>query len=373
MKKRQIIIIGASLLILSIGVVGMNILGTPAEKKAKSKRANVTTVFTTAVKNDSIPVMVTSTGMLEAAKRLELYSEVQGLMIADNGRFKAGNTFKSGELLIGIRSNDQQAQLYAQRSVFESTITSIMPDLKSDFPNHSQVWEGYLNDYSSDESVKELPEVTNDKLKSFLVGRGIYSSYHSLKNLEIINKKYFITAPYDGVLTTTNVDPGTVIRPGQALGVFIQPNVYELETSTDALTASQLAVGQLVELRMEGMSDKKWVGTINRIVKAIDRNSQMNTFFVKVEGNDLKEGMFLQAKVQAKRIPNSFQLSRSALVDNNKVYVVKEGKLVLRNIENQFYNQDQAVITGLNNGEVVLTKVPPTAFEGMNVTIYQEQ
>lgn len=371
MKKRQVVIISTSILILVIGKLISNVLAEPAEKKSKAKTTSIATVFTDTVKNDSIPVYVTSTGALEALKRLELYSEVQGVMMADNGKFKAGNAFKKGELLVGIRSNEQEAQLYAQRSNFEGTITSIMPDLKSDFPNYFELWNSYLKSFTVQKSVAELPKVSDDKLNSFLVGRGIYSSYHSLKNLEIINSKYNITAPYDGVLTAANADPGTVIRPGQSLGVFIQPYLYELETSTDALTAELLTVGQEVELTMDGLSDKRWIGKIDRIVKAIDKSSQMNTFFVKVEGKDLKEGMFLQAKVQAKRISNAFQLSRSALVDNNQVFIVKEGKLALRNIENRFYNQDQAVISGLNDGDMVLTKVPPAAFEGMEVKVYE--
>lgn len=373
MKKRQLVIIGSSILIVVIGKLGMNLLAQPAEKKPKSKVANIATVFTETVKNDSVSIYVTSTGVLEATKRLELYSEVQGVMEADNGRFKAGNTFKKGELLIGIRSNDQKAQLYAQRSIFESTITSIMPDLKADFSDHFQQWDIYLKGLSNQKPIAELPVVTDEKLKSFLVGRGIYSSFHSLKNLEIVNGKYYITAPYDGVLTETNVDPGTVVRPGQSLGVFIQPFEYELETSTDALTAERLSVGQRVELSMDGLADKKWIGSINRIVKAIDQNSQMNTFFVKVEGKDLKEGMFLQARVRAKEIPNSFQLSRSALVNQDKVYVVTDSTLKLKEINNLFYDQDKVIISGLKDGEEVLTKVPPAAFEGMKVSIYQEK
>jgi len=371
MKKRQIIIIGASILILVLGKIGMDVLATPAEKKQKNKSANTTTVFTTTVKNDSIPVYVTTTGVLEALKRLELYSEVQGVMVSDNGRFKAGNEFKKGELLIAIRSNDQDAQLYAQRSTFESTLTSIMPDLKADFPDQFPKWNEYLKAYSNQNSVADLPKVTDEKLRSFVVGRGIYSSFHSLKNMEIINSKYYIKAPYDGVLTIANVDPGTVIRQGQALGVFIQPDIYELETSTDALTAERLAVGQEVELSMEGLVDKSWKGKISRIVKAIDKSSQMNTFFVQVSGDDLKEGMFLQATIKANDFSNAFQVSRSALVENNKVFVVKDGKLVLKEINNRFYNQNQAVISGLKDGELVLSKVPPAAFEGMDVVVYE--
>jgi multidrug efflux pump subunit AcrA (membrane-fusion protein) len=372
MKKRQVIIIGIAAAILIIARLGMNALATPEEKAPKKVKHRLTTVFTEKVQNDSVPVYVNSTGVLEAVKRMELYSEVQGIMEADNGRFKAGNFFQRGELLLAIQSNDQRAQLYSQRSDFESLLTSVMPDLKADYPEEFPAWSAYLDAFSTESMVKKLPEVQSEKLKSFLVGRGVYSNYHSLNNTEIVNQKYTIRAPYDGVLIAANVDPGTVIRPGQALGVFIQPQHYELETSVDAATAERLQVGQKVSLSMQGLAEKKWEGNIVRIVKAIDRGSQMSTFFVAVEAEDLKEGMFLEAKVKAREVPNAIELSRSALLGDDKVFVVEEGKLVLRNVQTKHKGQHTVIITGLNNGDEVLTKIPPSAFEGMKVSIYQE-
>lgn len=372
MKKRQIIIIIVAIAILVVGKLLSNVIATPKEKVSKKPSKNITTVFTEAVQNDSVAIFVQSTGVLEATKRLEIYAEVQGQMMPDNGRFKAGNSFKKGELLVSIRSNDQQAQLFSQRSSFESALTAVMADLKIDYPEEFPKWEAYLQSYSSDKAVPKLPETKSEKLNAFLVGRGIYSNYHSLKNTEIINGKYNIRAPYDGVLISANADPGTVIRQGQALGVFIQPLKYEMETSIDAVSAERLEIGQKVNLTMEGLADKKWEGTITRLVKAVDQSSQMSTFFVTVNGKDLKEGMYLQAEVEATKIPNSFEISRSALIEGNKVYVVQADTLSLKNIHVEYFNQNTAIVTGLKNRDQVLVKVPPSAFEGMQVAIYKE-
>ena len=283
MKKRQIIIIVVAIAILAIGVLVKNIISKPKSRPVSQIKENVTTVFTTVVKNDSIPVYVESTGTLEAIKRIELFSEVQGVMEGNNGKFKAGNSFQKGEVLIRIRSNDQQAQLYAQRSSFQTALMAIMPDLKADYADEFDLWNNYMKAFSIEKSVQILPKVKSDKLESFLIGRAVFSGYHALKNMEIINGKYNLTAPYNGVLIAANVDPGTVIRPGQELGTFIQPLNYELETSTDAVTAERLNLGQLVKLSLQGMPNKQWNGTISRLVKAIDRSSQMSTFLFPFE------------------------------------------------------------------------------------------
>ncbi len=372
MKKRQIIIILIAIAIVVIARLISSFLATPKEKKAAQPKSNVSTVFTAKVQNDSIPIYVSSTGVLKAVRRLELYSEVQGVMEDDQGRFKAGNAFQKGEPLISIRSQDQRAQLYAQRSAFQSALTSIMPDLKIDYPNEFHTWDAYLKEYDTEQAVRQLPEVKNEKLKTFLIGRNIYNSYHTVRNLEIINEKYKIKAPYNGVLISSEVDPGTVIRNGQLLGVFIQPELYEMEASIDAKTANYLSLGQKVELLQEGTSNT-YTGKIARLVKAIDENSQLSTFFVEVKDAQLKEGMFLKAKVKAQRIPNSFEIKRSALIDNQEVYVVQADTLAIQPIELKHLSQNTAIVSGLKNGEEVLTKVPPSAFPGMKVAIYKQQ
>lgn len=178
--------------------------------------------------------------------------------------------------------------------------------------------------FSVEKSVQTLPKVKSDKLESFLIGIAVFSGYHASKNMEMINGKYNLTAPYNGVLIAANVDPGTVIRPGQELGTFIQPLNYELKTSSDAVTAERLNLGQSVKLSLLGIPNKQWNGTISRLVKAIDRSSHMSTFFVSVRGTDLKEGVFLKAKVKANEVSNAFEISRASLIDNQQVYVVED-------------------------------------------------
>ncbi|MFT7113505.1 MAG: membrane fusion protein (multidrug efflux system) [Candidatus Azotimanducaceae bacterium] len=372
MKKRQIIIIAIGLAILIGGKFTMDFLGSPKEPKVLKPSNSITTVFAATVKNEEIPVFVTSSGVLQALNRVELFSEVQGVMETDNGKFKPGNSFKKGDVLISIRSKDQEAQLFSQRASFESAITAIMPDLKADFPEAFTAWDNYLNDFSNAVSIADLPEVKTQILKSFLVGRGIYTSFHQLKNSEIINAKYALKAPFDGVLIAANTTPGSLIRPGQALGTFIQPKNFELESAIDALTAERLKVGQKVSLSLQGLPEKTWNGKISRLVKAIDPTSQMSTFYVSVSGSDLKEGMYLQAMVKAQKIQSAFELPRGALLADMQVYVVEKEALVLKTVKPQHYTSETVIITGLSDNTLVLTKVAPSAFEGMKVTIYQE-
>ncbi len=373
MKKRQIIIILVGLAILAIGKLSMDYLADKKESQNTSPENKPVTVFTSQVQLSEIPIYIYSSGVLQAVNRIDLFSEVQGIMEADIGRFKAGNSFRKGETLLQIRSKDQEAQFMAQRAGFQSALTAIMPDIKADFPDAFATWNAYLSKFDASKSVPELPEANTPGLKSFLVGRGILNNYHLLKNIEVINSKYTLKAPFDGVLTASNVTPGSLIRPGQALGTFIQPTHFELETAVDALNAEKLSIGQKVELSLEGLPNKAWKGTIARIVKSIDKNSQLSSFYVSVKGADLKEGMFLKAKVTAREIKNGFEISRAAIVNKDEVYLVVDNQLKRKQVKIEHYHTNTVILSGLEQDDLVLTTVPLSAFDGMEVTVYQEK
>ena len=372
MKARQIIIVAVALIILIGGKLISDKLAEPKEKPPRKPADNVATVFTEKVKNSVIPIVIESTGLLEAVNRMELYSEVQGVMLADNGRFKAGNTFSQGQTLINIRADDQRAGVIAQRSSFQRSLSAVLPDIRLDFANEFPAWQSYLQNLNVESSVQELPEVKSEKLKLFLTGRNIYSEYYSVKNAEIMLLKFRIGAPYSGELVEANADPGTVIRPGQKLGVFIKAGVYELEASVSAANAAALKKGQEVELRLEGVEDKKWTGNISRVNRAIDPQSQMSAFFVRVLSDELKDGMFLKASAKGKSIANAFELPRSVLLNNNYVYVVDNNLLVEHKVEPVHFGDRTVIVKGLENGMQVLNKIPPAAFAGMSVTIFKD-
>ncbi|NNK80921.1 MAG: hypothetical protein HKO93_05455, partial [Flavobacteriales bacterium] len=73
MKKRQVYIIAGAVGIFLIARLISDLLGTPPERRAAPPKSNITTVFSQEVKTGKIPVLVESTGLIEAVERVELY------------------------------------------------------------------------------------------------------------------------------------------------------------------------------------------------------------------------------------------------------------------------------------------------------------
>lgn len=331
----------------------------------------VKTVFVESVKNSEIPIVITASGNLTAKQKIEIYSEVQGVLQPAVKDFKPGTYYSKGETLLNINSDEFYANLQSQKSIFFNSLTAIMPDIRLDYPDQFQKWQNYLNSFEINSTTPKLPEFYTDKEKYFISGRGIPTLYYNVKNLEVKLVKYRLKAPYSGVLTQALVTPGTLVRVGQKLGEFIDPSMYELEVSVNAEFANLLAKGKSVTLyNLE--RTKQYTGQVVRINGNVDVTSQTIKVYIHTSNPNLKEGMYLEADLNAKNEQDAIEVSRKLLVDNSKLFVVRDTILDLVEIKPVYFSSETAIIKGLENGTLILSRPTPGAYDGMLVKIYEE-
>jgi len=368
--RKIITIVIAILLLVGSFFLAKNLINNKNKPKPQVNKI-VKTVFTETVTNKTIPILITANGNLVAENKIELFSEVQGVLIQNSKDFKSGTTYKKGETIIKINSDEFYTNLQAQKSILFNALTAVIPDIQLDFPNEYVKWQTYLKHFDIDKPIKNLPEINSDKEKFFISGRGIFSAYYNVKNLEVKLSKYTLSAPFDGILTETLVNQGTLIRPGQKLGEFIDPSVFEIGVSVKSEFRDLLQVGKQVDLyNLE--KTKTWKGRVIRINGKVDTSTQTVQAIIQVKGTDLKEGQYLEAMLTAKSEENAFEVSRNLLVEMDKLYVVKDSVLDLVSIQPIFENQKTIVVKGLENGTQVLTKPVPGAHRGMLVKLYNE-
>ncbi|MFY0625573.1 MAG: HlyD family efflux transporter periplasmic adaptor subunit [Reichenbachiella sp.] len=369
---RQISIVVGILLIIGAVFGAKTIIDSKPQRKAKAEKV-INTAFVETVKNGNVPINIIENGRLIAKNKMDLYSEVQGVMQVTRKDFKPGSRFKKGEVLVKVKNNDYYANLQAQKSILQNLITSILPDLRLDYPEAYKKWDAYLQNFDMNKPITSLPSTTSDKEKFFITGKNIYTTYYNTKNLELIYEKYNIRAPFSGVLTEASVNPGTVIRPGQRLGEFIDPSVYEMHVSVSQSMITSISIGKKVVVRQPDNPDQVWMGEIIRINGKVDPSSQTVQVFIEIRGNDLKEGMYLEATIPGKEKPNAYEVNRRLLVDEEYLYTVSDSTLQLAPISILHRTQKTVVVSGLTNGTQLLSRAVPGSYEGMKVSIYSEK
>ena len=66
----------------------------------------VKTVFVDKVLNKEIPIVITTSGNLNAKNKIELFAEVQGVLNPSSKEFKAGTYYAKGESILHINSEE---------------------------------------------------------------------------------------------------------------------------------------------------------------------------------------------------------------------------------------------------------------------------
>ncbi len=365
---RQSITIGLGIL---IAVAGFYLTGKLIDSKKSPKQVTakiVKTVFTEEVLNTNISIQIQAGGNIQAKERIEIYSEVQGVMIKGTRDFRTGNSFQKGDIFLRVDPSEFKASLLSQKSNFFTLLTGIMADLQLDYPEEYPVWKQYLQNIDLQKDLPELPKTQKDKLKYFLSARNIITSFHQVKNLEVRLSKYVLRAPFSGILTDSNLNPGTLIRGGQKLGEFIRPGRYEIELSVPASFSSYLKVGEQVQL-VDKTSNKMFTGSLERINAKVEQSSQMLKVFVLLENQTLKEGIYLEASIQGKTETEVYEVPRSLLIDNKSLFIVQNNLLKLIEIDPVYFNESSVIIRGLENGQNILSRALPGAYNGMEVKL----
>ncbi len=331
----------------------------------------IKTVYTQSVINGEVPIMVNANGNLIASRKMELYSEVQGIMLETNKPFKPGQSFKKGDVLLRLDSREFYTSLLSQRSALYDRIAAMMPDLKLDYPEAFERWNAYLKGFDLNKNIKNLPKSITDKDRFFVTSRQIITTYYNVKNLEERYEKHVIRAPFDGVLTASLVNAGTLIRTGQMLGEFISLERFELEVAVNADYLDVMKVGRQVKL-IDLNNKKEWIGTVKRVNGRIDQETQTINVYLGVSGKGLIEGMYLEAKIEAIPQSNAIEIPRSLMLNEKEIFIVENEKLVVKEIMPVHYTDNTVIIKGLENGTNMISRPVAGGYAGMPVKMDSE-
>ena len=114
-------------------------------------------------------------------------------------------------------------------------------------------------------------------------------------------------------------------------------------------------------------TDLSWVGKISRINGKVNSSTQTVQVFIELRGKLLREGMFLQAIIEAKPKSDAFEVQRNLLVDDNKLFIVMDSTLRVVPITILHRTNDSMVVSGLDDNMQLVSKPVPGSYPGMAV------
>lgn len=193
-------------------------------------------------------------------------------------------------------------------------------------------------------------------------------------------QKQEVRAPMDGVVLEKKVEPGTVGAPGTV--AFVIGNVGHLEVEAYILAddAAEIETGDEVEITERTEQRQSVAGRVSKIApSAVEVTSSLGVNQKKVQVTiepseplpQVKQGYEVDVRIVTETKDDALTVPLSAVFDDQEsscVFVVQDGKTVLRKVKKGIGDQESVEITdGLKEGETVLTEPDLNIKEGMKI------
>lgn len=183
-----------------------------------------------------------------------------------------------------------------------------------------------------------------------------------------------LTAPFAGIVTAKNVEPGNLAVPGAPLLTIEQDGGFRLEASVEESRLPDVHAGQHVEVTLDSL-ERPLAGTVSEIVPVVDSSSR--SFLVKIElpaSARLRSGLFGRARFAiGKR--TVVAASASAVVDRGQmkwVFVADNGLARARIVTlGEKFGDQVEVLSGINGAEALIAPAPSGLTDGARVEVRQ--
>ncbi|MEO9968052.1 MAG: efflux RND transporter periplasmic adaptor subunit [Reichenbachiella sp.] len=361
--------------ILIMAATYFGFVALSSQKEAPNQRPKPVAknyVMAEAFQPTTVETVVEAFGRVGSAEQINVIAEVGGKLLQGNVKLKKGQRFSKGQLLCKISDAEEKLDLQARKSSFLNTLASNLPDIRIDFPASFKTWQNYFDKIELDENIPTLPEPTSSKEKTFLAAKNILSEYYAIKSAEENLRKFYIYAPFNGSIVSINYQVGSVVNPGADIGNIISTDELELEVPVEQRDIDFVQNGKTVTIVDESGLEQNWIGTVTRIADFIDPNSQSVSVFVKIQKRSKYEaldGLFLKVRIPGKSVKEAAKVPRRILKNKNEIFVVQDSVLVTRKVRVHKVSENDAIISGLKTGEMMVTDRPSNASENMKVEI----
>lgn len=184
-----------------------------------------------------------------------------------------------------------------------------------------------------------------------------------------------LVAPFDGVVTSRSVDPGSLATPGLPLLTLEDSSSFRLEVTLDEARAGQIATGQRVEAAIgavDSAEPRRCEGTVSEVAR-IDPDS--HSFLVKIDlphESSSRSGLFGRARFtgpsrRVLAVPSSALVRRGQLTF---VYSVDgESRARLRAVSPGAGTRDRTeILAGVREADRVIVNPAPTLVDGARVS-----
>lgn len=347
------------------------------EPEKKEDPPRPLSVFVEPAEQTNIALSVETSGEVRARTEVDIVAQIAGRVVSVSSEFTEGGMVSPGITLVTIEDTDYRFALLQAEAVVASAEVGVQQAHASANVARKQLRNA---NHASDLALKK-PQVAqaNATLKA---------AKADLAQAQTNLSRTRISLPFNGRIIRTSVGEGQYIVAGTPLGKAFATDVVEIRLPfNDAQLASlALPIGYIagddpglpVELSATvAGKQQSWHGRLTRLDASIEVETRMLYGIVEVlspyatnvsqHGMPLALGLYVNAKIEGRKINNAVVISRHALRAGNQVYVINDkGRLEMRKVIVTHSSATQAIIaSGLEYSERVIISSIRNPIPGM--------
>jgi RND family efflux transporter MFP subunit len=381
--RRILLAAGAVFAVLFVvGVVPRLVLRYRLQRGADAVRTGLPMVSTTNPRRAPAVIDVPLPGSMEPIL-------VTGIWARTNGYLQAryvdiGDRVNKGQLLADIDTPEVDQQLMQAIATMNQDKANVAK-FEADLALAQTTQRRYVVAGPGTVSKLQIDERTSavtDAARILDAGRATVNADEAnvrrLLELQSFQKVY---APFDGVITVRNVDPGSLITAGSTTGTtelftLAQVDVLRIFVFVPQSYAPDIKVGRTADVSVRELPGRVFKGTVTRTAGAIDATSRTLLTEVDVPNPDglLLSGSYATVRFKVQRPNPSLIVPQSALLidaSGMRVAVVNaDGTLHYRPVQiGRDFGNDVEVLSGIDTTDVLATGLAANVAEGSRVEV----
>ncbi|MBT1705522.1 efflux RND transporter periplasmic adaptor subunit [Chryseosolibacter indicus] len=318
MRNIQYAFFGATLILLAHLTSSCSHSSAHEEKKADENAVPVTEVF--ALKKEKLSTQIQLPGELIAFQSVDLYAKVTGFV--KELKVDIGSEVKTGQVLVTLEA----PELMSQMTAAESRLKSQEATYTASNANYKRLLETSKTPGTISQNDLDLAEAKkNSDYANLEAARAASREVNDIRNYLVIR------APFDGIITVRNVNPGAYVGPsgkGSEFPIFTlqQQKKLRLVVSIPEAYTGYLDQGSEVAFKVRSLPAETFKAKVVRMAKALDLKLRSERVEFDIEN---KEGKLLPGSVADVSIPlvrsdSSFVIPKSALLNSSEgLFVIK--------------------------------------------------
>ena len=196
----------------------------------------------------------------KAKEQLEQVLEIYTSTLPDDVRRAEANVSMARNTLLDARKNDERyEQLFRHGVISEKerdTVNLGFENARAKMSEAEAVYQQAKTNLKKIDTTRKDIEAAQSQIdlaRSALDQVRIQLGYTKL------------TAPYDGIITSRNVEPGEVVSPGREVLTLSDLSRVDLKIFVDETEIAKVKPGQKVEVKVDTFKDKVYAGSVSYI------------------------------------------------------------------------------------------------------------